>query len=133
MKKTLRAIVLIMAGLLVLAALTSCGKTINSIEKKATDAGFECEEVSETMLASMNTALPIMGIDGEIKAAIEIGGEVDGESVWAEVYEFDSASAAKTFVEKFETLVGSIDEDEALERSGKVVISGDKAIVEKVW
>ena len=133
MKKFIKVIVLAMAFVLVFATLASCGKSIDGITKKAEKEGFEVEEVSETMLSYMNLSLVAAGVDGEITAAIEVAKETDDDYISAEIYEFDKASAAKDFVEKYEDLAGELGEDEVIEHSGKVVIIGDKAAVEAIW
>ena len=133
MKKFIKVIVLAMAFVLVFATLASCGKSIDSITKKAEKEGFEVEEVSETMLSYMNLSLVAAGVDGEITAAIEVAKETDDDYLYADVYEFDSESAAKGFVDIYEDLAGELDEDQVIKRSGKVVIVGDKATVEAIW
>lgn len=133
MKKFIRAIVLVMACVLVFATLASCGKSIDGITKKAEKEGYEVEESNEQALSMMNLALVAMGIDGEIEAAVEIAKETDDDFLFAEIYQFNKASAAKAFVEKYTTIEGELGEDEVIEQSGKCVIVGDKATVEAVW
>ena len=131
MKKFIKVIVLAMAFVLVFATLASCGKSIDSITKKAEKEGYAVEEYKESQLSRMNMDLVVAGVDGEITAAIEIEKETDDDFFWADVYEFDKASAAKKFVELSEE--EAADEDLVIERSGKVVIVGDKEIVEAIW
>lgn len=133
MKKFIKVIVLAMAFVLVFATLASCGKSINSITKKAEKEGYKVEEYKESQLSMMNMGLVVAGIDGEITAAIEVEKETDDDYLTAKIYEFNKASAAKDFVEKYEELDGELGEDEVIECSGKVVIVGDKAAVEAIW
>ena len=121
MKKTLRAIVLIMAGLLVLAALTSCGKSLDTIEKKATDAGYEVNKVElEEAVDGVVATMTITG-DGLLEAAT--------------VVEYESADAAKEAYDEAEASLEALGEITGYDakRSGKVVIIGSSSIIEKVW
>ena len=133
MKKFIKVIVLAMAFVLVFATLASCGKSIDGITKKAEKEGFEVEEYKEQTLSYMNLSLIAMGIDGEITAAIDVAKETDDDYIGAEIYEFNKASAAKDFVDKYTEIAGELDDEEVIERSGKVVIVGDKAAVEAIW
>ena len=128
MKKTLRAIVLIMAGLLVLTALTSCGKSAEKIKEKAEEAGYTCVSADAETLKMINekqgvaavSALTITNDKGEI----------------AIVYEFEKAKDAKTVEGELEDTLkklGALTDSKTIERSGKTVIYGDVAIVDVVW
>ena len=130
MKKFIKVIVLAMAFVLVFATLASCGKSINSIQKKAEKEGYEVEEVDSSLFSMVNAALLLAGEDGEVEAAIEVEKETDDDYLYATVIEFTNASTAKKYVELFEK---EVDDEEIMERSGKVVIVGDKAAVEAIW
>ena len=134
MKKFIKVIVLAMAFVLVFATLASCGKSIDSITKKAEKEGYDVEEVktSTPYISAFNAALLLKGEDGQIESVIEITNETDDDIFLAEVYEFDKASAAKTFVEIYENFY-ELGDNEVIESSGKCVIVGDKEIVEAIW
>ena len=107
--------------------------TLEAIKGKAEDAGYEVEEADDSLLSMMNMSLEYAEIDGKITAAIDVVKETDDDYLYADVYEFDSESAAKGFVDIYKDLAGELDEDQVIKRSGKVVIVGDKATVEAIW
>ena len=131
MKKFIKVIVLAMAFVLVFATLASCGKSIDSITKKAEKEGYKVEELDSSEFSMINAALLLAGEDGKIEAAIGVGKETDDDYLCATVIEFTNASTAKKYVELFEEK--EVGEEEIMERSGKVVIVGDKAAVEAIW
>ena len=129
MKKFIKVIVLAMAFVLVFATLASCGKSLDKIEKKAKDAGFEVEvekveEVDEDgVVAYMEISDP--NSTGLIPAE-------------AEVVEFEDADAAKEYYEEAKKALEALealglDGTYDVKRSGKVVISGHVDIIKKVW
>ena len=130
MKKFIKVIILAMALIFVFATLASCGRSINSLTKKAEKEGYEVKEVNPARYSGYNTALVAKGAKGQIESAIEIKKEVDGEDLFATVYRFEKASAAKIFAEQN---IRKLKKDEVMERSGKSVIIGDKATVEAIW
>ena len=133
MKKFIKVIVLAMAFVLVFATLASCGKSIDNVQKKAEKEGYKVEEIKEAQLSYMNLSLVALGIYGEVEAAMTAAKEADDDYLYATVYEFNKASAAKAFVDKYTELAGELDDEEVIERSGKCVIVGDKAAVEAIW
>ena len=140
-----RILTLTLVALMLLTAVfaTGCAKkdkdkdkdkiTLESIKEKAEDAGYEVEEADDSLLSMMNMSLEYAEIDGKITAAIDVVKETDDDYLYADVYEFDSESAAKGFVDIYKDLAGELDEDQVIKRSGKVVIVGDKATVEAIW
>ena len=143
--KKILSITLVVLMLLTAVFATGCAKkdkdkdkdkdeiTLEDIKEKAEDAGYEVEEAADNAISMMNMSLEVAGVDGEITAAIEVAKETDDDYLYAGIYEFDAESSAKDFVDKYEDLAGELDEDEVIERSGKVVIVGDKATVEAIW
>ena len=137
MKRYIKITVLVMACLLTLGTLTSCGKSIDGLEKKALDAGFECERFDSSALLSRNAALDVMKIEGDIVSGMTVkSGNYD-----AEIYEFNSTQSAKDYFEYIKTSSDRSFLDpykgegivEAKKRSGKIVITGDKAIIDEIW
>ena len=138
MFKKILSLTLVVLILLTAVFATGCAKkdkdkdkdeiTIEDIKEKAEKEGYTVTEAKEAEISSMNDAILIMGIDGEITAAIVIEKETD-----TEIYEFNKASAAKDFAEKYPTFAGKFGEYETIEQSGKCVIVGDKTTVEAIW
>ena len=133
MKKFIRVIVLVMACVLVFATLASCGKSIDNIEKKAKDAGFEVE-VEKLEEADEDGVVAIIEIV-DPNAKTLFGAE-------AIAYEFKDADSAKKAyedakeeLEKAEEAAAAIgmDTGSVVKRSGKIVIMGSEDIVKKVW
>ena len=141
--KKILSLTLVVLMLLTAVFATGCKKkdkdkdkdeiTLEAIKEKAEDAGYEVEEANDSVLSMMNMSLEVAGVDGEITAAIEVAKETDDDYIFAEIYEFDKASAAKDFVDVYADLAGELDGDQVIECSGKIVIVGDKAAVEAIW
>ena len=125
MKKFIRVIVLVMACVLVFATLASCGKSIDKIEKKAKDAGFEVEV--EKFDEPVDGVVAVMEITDPNSTSL-LGAS-------AEVIEFESADDAKKAAEDAEKMLGELGDamGYVVKRSGKVVITGSEDIVKKVW
>ena len=143
MFKKILSLTLVVLILLTAVFATGCAKkdkdkdkdeiTIEDIKEKAEKEGYTVTEAKEAEISSMNDAILIMGIDGEFTAAIVIEKETDDDYPGAEIYEFNKASAAKDFAEKYPTFAGKFGEYETIEQSGKCVIVGDTAAVEDIW
>ena len=126
MIKFIKVRVLAMAFVLVFATLASCGKSIDKIEEKAKDAGYEVivEKLDE---ADEDGLVAYMSIT-EKEATSFI-------PATAVVYEFEDANTAKEAYEELEKELGEEAEllGQTVKRSGKIIIVGDEAIIKKVW
>ncbi|MBE6668443.1 MAG: hypothetical protein E7607_09075 [Ruminococcaceae bacterium] len=133
MKKFIRAIVLVMACVLVFATLASCGKSIDGIEKKAKDAGFEVE-VDKFDEADEDGLVAVMEIvDPNAKSLV---------GAFASVAEYaDADNAKKAYDEakkELDELKKAAEEsgvtiNYTVKKSGKIVIFGTDDVVKKVW
>ena len=133
MKRFIRLIVLVMACVLVLATLASCGKSLDSIKKKAEKAGYSVQ--AETLSEADE--------DGVV-AVVRIA-DPNAKSIYsgiATAYEFkDTDSAKKAYegaqeeLEKAKEAAAAMgmDTGAVVKRSGKIVILGAEEIVKKVW
>ena len=133
MKRTLKVLVLIISGLLLLAALTSCGRSADIMKRKAEKLGLNCEIADGTKMAYVNNALGDREIEGEVGFYVEISGQLDGKYVACTIFEFDKASAAKDFEKKHTEIIGVLGSDQSIKRSGRVVIFGSSSVIDRVW
>ena len=137
MFKKILSITIVVLMLLTAVFATGCGKkdknkdkdkiSIEDIEKKAKDTGFEIEKIKSALEDGMVVYIEISDPNST--------GLIPAE---AEVVEFEDADTAKEYYEKAKESVEAL---EALgldgtydaKRSGKIVIAGHVDIIKKVW
>ena len=128
MKKTMRAIVLVMACLLMLTAFVSCGKSAESVKEKAEKKGYKCESATAEELKSLSERFETTVTD-----VIRIVDEANGTSVTAYFFESkkDAKSVRVTVEESLQALhsIGNV----TVERKGKAVVLGNPDIIDIIW
>lgn len=127
MKKTMRAIVLVMACLLMLTAFVSCGRSADSVKDKAEKAGYKCESA---------TAEELKGISdfygAPITEKLTVTDEAKGTTV--AVFFFESKKDAKSVrVTLEEGIIPAYRGSVIVERKGKAVIVGNPDMIDNIW
>ena len=128
MKKTMRAIVLVMACLLMLTAFVSCGKSVESVKEKAEKEGYKCESATADEIKAISEFY-----GASITEKLTVYDEANG--VFATVFFFENKQDAKsvrvTIEDSLQALsaIGNV----TVERKGKAVIFGNTDIVENIW
>lgn len=127
MKKFVKATVLVMALLMVVACLTACvpsnaDKAVEKFDK------LDCYRIDK--LSYSNIELKAMTLSDEIQGAAEyvIGRSDDGE---ARLYYFENAKDAEIFFENYVVKVRDTFRWENIDCKGKVVICGSGKLVEE--
>ena len=128
MKKTMRAIVLVMACLLMLTAFVSCGKSAESVKEKAEKKGYKYESATAEELKSYSDKY-----ETPITEAIRITDEATGDSVTAFFFENkkDAKSVRVNIEESLQALsnIGNV----TVERKGKAVVLGNPDMIDNIW
>ena len=128
MKKTMRAIVLVMACLLMLTAFVSCGKSAETVKEKAEKKGYKCVSATAEELKVISEKF-----DATVTERLIITDEATKTSVTA--YFFESKKDAKSERAAYEenlqavSAVGNI----TVERKGKAVIVGNPDMIDNIW
>ena len=128
MKKTMRAIVFVMACLLMLTAFVSCGKSAETVKGKAEKNGYKCVSATAEELKDISERF-----DATVTERLIITDETTKTSVTA--YFFESKKDAKSERAAYEenlqavSAVGNI----TVERKGKAVIVGNPDMIDNIW
>ena len=128
MKKTIRAIVLVMACLLMLTAFVSCGRSAESVKKKAEKKGYKCESVTAEQLKEYSEKY-----DAVVTEALRIKDEATGNTV--NVVFFENKKDAKSARVKAEDTLPSLRAigNVTVERKGKLVVIGAPEMIDNIW
>ena len=127
MKKTMRAIALVMACLFVLAAFVSCGKSAESVKKKAEKNGYKCESATAEELKAISE-----DEDAAVTEKLIITDEATGKSV--AIFFFENKKDAKAVAAKYEESSQATRATGLVaERKGKAVAYGNADIIENIW
>ena len=130
MKKTMRAIVLVMACLLMLTAFVSCGKSADSVKSAAEKKGYKCENATAEEIKAISE---VMGVP--VTERLIIRDEANGTQV--SVFFFESKRDAKDARVNIEDSVKQLAGYEAsgiiVERKGKAVVTGNADMIDNIW
>ena len=128
MKKTMRAIVLVMACLLILTAFVSCGKSAESVKEKAEKVGYKCESATAEEIKAISEAQGV-----PVTERLTITDESNGNSV--KVFFFENKKDAKSVRVNLEDSVKNLAAfgDVIVERKGKAVVLGNADMIDKIW
>ena len=130
MKKIFRITALALVCIIALAAMTSCGRMYEGVQKKAEKAGFTCTSYEYYEMADLGKSVRSFGIEAEVKSACSITND-SGECAY--LFEFDKISAASSFADNFTAITGIYVEDMDTRVDNKIVIAGKRSTIDKIW